>query len=377
MSIAGKLKKWTDAGLISAAQQNAILEHERKFAGGRLKLGMASTGIFSILLGLSLIVAANWQDIPDNIKFFAHLALNTILACCVWKWRDDSTKTVHREGALFLLWGLTLTFIALIGQIFQLGGESYEAIRLWFWLTTPMILLYATGTYISRLWAIAFVIYVPYDLLSTIWDLTSDNEIRKGALLGTALLLPLGTWALGSWTKFAASREAVASTLRRLAVLVSVGFASFSGIEFYHAFSPSSTPWVPLTFAGLAIVLRFYLNQSPRLTVDQKHTIDLLCLGGLFVTIPFICVIESNAWGMLHFISFWALAAALWQQQGHARAVSFAITIISIRLFIGFLELFGGLMLSGFGFIAIGLVMMGIAWAARRIQRHLTKGAST
>jgi uncharacterized membrane protein len=376
MSISGKLKKWTDAGLISAAQRDTILDHERKFAGNRLKLGLASAGMFSILLGLSLVVAANWQEIPNSFKFYAHLGINTLLAWCIWKWRDDSTKTLHREGALFLLWGLTLTFIALIGQIFQLSGESYEAIRLWFWLTTPMILLYAKGAYISRLWAVAFVIYVPYDLISTVWDTTANWNIRKGALMATALLLPLGTWALGVWPKFAASREVIAGTLRRLSVVMALGFASLSSVEFYHSFAFEYSVFVPLAFAALAIALRFYLNQGTRFSADEKRTVDLICLAGLFVTIPFINLAESDLWGMLHFIAFWALAASLWQEGGHARAVSFAITVISIRLFIGFLELFGGLMLSGFGFIAIGLVMIGIGWVARRIQKHLGKEAA-
>ncbi|NBX66480.1 MAG: DUF2157 domain-containing protein [Proteobacteria bacterium] len=376
MSINGKLKKWTEAGLITASQRDAIQNHEREFAGNRLKLGMASAGIFSILLGLSLVVAANWQEIPNSLKFYSHLGINALLAWCIWKWRDDSTKLLHREGALFFLWGLTLTLIALIGQIFQLSGEAYEAIRLWFWLTTPMILLYAKGTYISRLWAIVFVIYVPYDLISTVWDSTADWNIRKATLMGTALLLPLGVWTLGSWPYFAATREAIANTLRRLSVVMALGFASFSSLEFYHSFVFEYSALVPISFAGLAIGLRYYFNLRPDIQSNDKRTIDLICLAGLFVTVPFLTLAESDLWAMLHFISFWALAGALWQEQGHARAVSFAITVISIRLFIGFLEIFGGLMLSGFGFIAIGLVMIGIGLAARRVQKHLRGGAA-
>lgn len=376
MSIGGKLKKWTEAGLITESQRDAILDHERKFAGGRWRMGLASAGILSVLLGISLIVAANWQDIPNTLKFWAHATINASLVCALWKWRADEAKKIHREVALFFLWGLTLTFIALIGQIFQTDGQAYQAVRLWFWLTTPMILLFAQGTYLARLWSVAFVVYVPYDIISATWDATQNWDIRKSMLLGTALLLPLATWALGMWPRFVASRDAFASVLRRLAVFTALFFASAAGLEFYDGFSYGYSAFVPLFFAGTAIGLRFAVHKYVPLSNDDRLTVDLLCLSGLFVTIPFLSYAESDVWAVLHFIAYWVLAGSLWQQQGNTKAVNIAVTMVSIRLFVGFLEIFGGLMLSGFGFIGIGLVLMSLGWATRKVQKRLNGDVS-
>ncbi|MBU6234236.1 MAG: DUF2157 domain-containing protein [Alphaproteobacteria bacterium] len=376
MSLNGKLGKWVDAGLITAAQRDAIQEHERKFAGSRWKAGMASSGLLSVVLGLSLIVAANWQFISSDIKLVGHIIINLALSVLVWKWHGNPARKTHAEVALFLLWGLTLTFIALIGQIFQLSGHVYEAIRLWFWITTPMVLLFAQGRYMARLWAVAFIIYVPFDILSTTWDATESWNIRKSVLLGTALLLPLGIWFLGRWQRFASARQEVAATLRRLAVFTALAAASVATLEFYDNFYYSYSVFVPLAFAVLSIALRFALNRQTQFTADDKLTIDLLCLCGLYCTLPFLSYALSDLWAMLHFIALWGLAAAIWQQQGHAKYVSHAVTLISLRIFIGFLEIFGGLMLSGFGFIGIGLLLMGIGWATRKVQARLKGGVS-
>jgi uncharacterized membrane protein len=376
MSINGKLEKWAKEGLITATQQTAILEHERKFSGQKWKFGVTGAGLLSIVLGLSLIVASNWQDISNSIKLFVHIGINTLLAWLIWQWRNNDIKKQHREITLFLLWGLNLTLIALIGQIFQLSGQAYEAIRLWFWLTTPMILVFAQGSYLSKLWSLAFVIYVPYDLLNTVWDSISNKNISIFTLMGIALLLPLVTWGLGVYPAFVKVRENFASSLRTIAILTAVAFASFSSIRFYENNNHDYHFLIPVFFAILAIILRFTLNRMSIFSRDQKLTIDLLCLSGFFVTIAFIVYIKSDLLAMLHFMAFWILAGAIWQRQGYAHAVSWAVAIVSIRLCIGFLEVFNGLMQSGFGFVVTGLVLMSIAWGTRKIQKHLNRGVA-
>src|SRR5262245_32990548 len=126
MSLSRKLQYWVDAKLISADQRDNILSYEKTRSGGRWKHGFGYVGVFSILLGCALMVASNWQQIPDTLKLGGHFTINAVLAWLVWQWRDNPERLPHREGALFFLWGLTLTLIALIGQIFQLSGETYE-----------------------------------------------------------------------------------------------------------------------------------------------------------------------------------------------------------------------------------------------------------
>ncbi len=372
MGLEGKLQKWVDAGLIEPAQKQGILSHERTRHASTWKHGMGMAGLLSILLGIALVIAANWQLIPWQLKLGTHFAVNAVLTALIWRWRHDPAKDTHREVAVFTLWGLTLTLIALMGQVFQLDGHAYMALRVWFWLTTPMILLFAQSRFIAKLWALLFVVYVPYDLIAATWDLTDDWVVRKGVLVATGVVLPLLAWSLGSLPRFAVNRPTMAYTLRHLAVLVALLGASAASIEFYISRAAGYMPLIPAMLALAAIAARFVMLPRAH-NDDDRRTIDLICMAGLFMCVPFLVAVKSDILAVVHFIAFWALAGALWQQQDRPKQVSTAITMITLRLFVGFVELFGSMMFSGFGFIIGGVVMIALVKLARHLDRWLKR----
>ena len=374
MSLTGKLQKWVDAGLISSDQQTRIIQHEKGFSGDRWKHGIIFAGLFSILLGISLIVAANWQEISWQLKLVTHFAINIALACLVWTWRDNPEKMKHREVALFFLWGLTLTLIALMGQVFQMGGQAMDAVRVWFWLTAPMILLFAQSPFIARLWAIAFVVYLPWDIFTHIENWTQNEDLRLAIAMETVIGLPLATWLLGSWPRFASSRPAIGRALRNVGLLCALAVGSAAGFVYYAASLENYHVFVPGIYAVAIIGLRFLLQSFKHWDADERGAIDLLCLAGLFICAPLIAPADSALLAMIHFVSFWLLAGTIWQQNGHDHMVSVAIAVITLRLFAGFVELFGNMMMSGFGFIIGGLVLIGLVYGARAINKRL-KGA--
>lgn len=371
MSLSGKLQKWADAGLITADQQSRIIEHERGHSAGRWKHGVIFAGLFSILLGIALIVAANWQDITWQTKLVTHFTINIILATLVWRWREDPLREKHREVALFFLWGLTLTLIALIGQVFQLGGQAVDALRLWFWITAPMILLFARSAFITKIWALAFIVYVPYDIVTHIADWSDSPNFRLAVGLETAIGIPVITWLFATWPRFAIARPEMSRALHNASILLALVTASLAGTVFYASSDDGYRMIVPLFYTVAVIVIHYLLQSLKNWTQDQRGAIDLLCLAGLFICVPFVARVEADVLGMLHFIAFWLLAGAIWQQGGHARAVSFAIMMVTLRLFIGFVELFGSMMMSGFGFIIMGLVLIGLVQVARRFDKRL------
>jgi len=376
MSLNGKLQKWVDAGLISSDQQTRILAHEADHSGDRWKHGIVFAGLFSILLGVALIVAANWQDISWQLKLAAHFAVNGVLIWLVWQWRNDALKNKHREVALFILWGLTLTLIALIGQVFQLGGHALDAVRVWFWITTPMVLLFTNNAFTARLWSLVFVCYVPFDILKQIEDLTQNDNLRLAIAFETAIGIPLLMWLAGSWPRFVAARPVMAGALREVAVFMATVCTSALSIIYYApSFDPFS-PLIPIFYALAVIVIRFLLQSLPRWTGEERDTIDLLCLCGLFICLPFVVMVESGLMAMVHFIALWLLAGTIWQNAQHNRLVSLAVTIITLRLFAGFIELFGSMMMSGLGFIVGGIVLIGLVIGARKLDKRLKEGSA-
>ena len=71
------------------------------------------------------------------------------------------------------------------------------------------------------------------------------------------------------------------------------------------------------------------------------------------------------------FIIFWIGAGAYGHITGGAGLVSLSITMIGLRIYIVFLEAFGGLMMTGWGMVFAGVMMLVMIWGLRRINRFV------
>src|SRR3546814_14631033 len=102
----------------------------------------------AVALGIALVIASNWQAIPGGLKLGVHLLLTVIAAAVAWR-ADRLGQLWTAEGVLFLLGALVLGGIALQTQIFQLVGESWQA--LWFCLAlkSPVLVLIARSLHHS------------------------------------------------------------------------------------------------------------------------------------------------------------------------------------------------------------------------------------
>jgi hypothetical protein len=68
-------------------------------------------------------------------------------------------------------------------------------------------------------------------------------------------------------------------------------------------------------------------------------------------------------------MGFWGILAILWQRHGEEHLVSLAITLITIRLYIIFLELFGdALMSTGLGLILCGALLIGMVKIGKKLR---------
>ena len=70
-------------------------------------------------------------------------------------WRQQ--RLWLREIAALLLFGLVLSGIALIGQVYQLQSDPWRALVLWLALCTPFLALTAHTRLTGTIWAIAAV----------------------------------------------------------------------------------------------------------------------------------------------------------------------------------------------------------------------------
>src|SRR5512138_497258 len=140
MSLQKKLLAWQEAGLIDQATRERILQHEQKRARPYALYIMGGLGVLAVALGVILLVASNWDQIPRLAKMVLDLAVMASLAWVV-VFADDSDRRWLREMMLLLYTGLALASVALVGQAYQLGGEPWQALIVWTVMVLPALLV--------------------------------------------------------------------------------------------------------------------------------------------------------------------------------------------------------------------------------------------
>ncbi|MGA2786705.1 MAG: DUF2157 domain-containing protein [Verrucomicrobiota bacterium] len=139
-----------DAGLITDEQRQKIIEHfELKEDGGKFLAIVSLIGAVLIAAGITLLIAAHWNDIPRGVKIAAGLLL--MLGCHGGGWwlreggGDASSPASSATGASqprgkyrktgeALHWigsCLFLANIALVGQIYNIVSRPPNAFLLW------------------------------------------------------------------------------------------------------------------------------------------------------------------------------------------------------------------------------------------------------
>jgi hypothetical protein len=95
-------------------------------------------------------------------------------------------------------------------------------------------------------------------------------------------------------------------------------------------------------------------------------------VGLLCITLPFLYPAYGGAvLSALLFIAYWIFVGWTAQGMGKLRIVSIAITLIAIRIFMVYVEVFGSLMDTGIGLIVGGAVMLGLIYAARKLNDRI------
>src|SRR5688572_26037334 len=133
-----KLREWTDAwvadGLVTAAQREALLARHPVPAGGshRFLAILAMLGGTMLLVGVSLIIKSNWDQIGDWVKIGGLVAL--LGGSYVVGYRlKIAPGRYPRTGDACLMAGavLFLLGIALVSQIFHIDSRPANGVLLW------------------------------------------------------------------------------------------------------------------------------------------------------------------------------------------------------------------------------------------------------
>lgn len=377
------LRRWRSAGLIDDGAVERISAWEATHRRPLWLWALSGMGALAIGLGFVAVVAANWEEIPAGAKLAADLLLTGLCAAFVFvAWQRD--REWPRELGALLLFGLVIGSIALIGQVYQLQSDSWQALVTWLALSTPFLALVTFSRLVGALWFAATVLtwFSAYESLERwIGNLTSGSaggDLFHLMLYLPACLLVIVAVLRGRWPP----AEDQGELMLKLAVAGLVGAVSATVVAIDSRLVSVVAPveiWLG-TVATLLAATALWIGSS---TMQRRPVIALL--GASFVVWA-AALLLARAWSAeqkaafeaifgLLFIVYWAAIGWLTAHVGQRVLFGLAFAVIGLRLVILYLEAIGGLTATGFGLIGGGVLCLVLAWLGWWLTRRLGRGA--
>ena len=381
IKLSAALARWQEAGLLDAATAAAIQEHERATRNPLLANAAYLLGAFAVLLGIVALVAANWNAIPATLKLAVHLALNIAVAAALFL-AHATGRSTPREALALISFGLVLTLIALIGQIYQLQSPLWVALGWWMVLASPLVMVFARSLFVLLVWLVALTVTLATTWLPVHDMLTGQEALAPHApaiMVAAYGALPLLFVALGGLghpereeSRFA--RLFIAYGLAGLIFAASwaqfIWYAGSDGMDGTLGESVSrlvACVWLAVLAAAVLALMRGRLRPA---AFRALAVLTAVCIA--LASLPFVWIApESRPVGAGLFIVVWAVVAWAGVTAGWVWAARLAVAAIVIRLLAIYFELFGTLMQTGLGLVISGLVVIALTFLGVRVQRRL------
>jgi hypothetical protein len=277
---------------------------------------------------------------------------------------------------LMLIFGTNLSFIALIGQVFQLQGHPFFAILIWIVASTPLIIIYGTSKFIAYAWIAGLV---TKNILLSQW-LTDSNLFSaiEGAFITTFIS---SLYLVLSHLRIVDNRFPLfTQPLRRLgtfgivfgASLMQIVWRSNFDVGDYNKFWSYGTSVLTVIISCIVIIV---LSTQKKTVWQLRPTLWFFTASIAGLLIPVVIIHPSIPFiGAICFIAYWVGIGYAAYLADEKKYLDLVIWVITIRLFIVYIELFGTLATTGLGLISGGIIFLGLGWGARKMQKYL--GAS-
>jgi uncharacterized membrane protein len=379
MGLKRKLKTWTSAELISGDQAKSILSHERSGIGTKYFRGLVGLALLIIVAGFALIIASNWTDISGSTKIISHFILNATVAYGLWRGKTTNHFWL-REGGTFILGGLNLTLIALIGQVYQLNGTLASAILLWLIISTPLFLIFGLSRLNALAWTIGFVTALGLNLHLQIDRLNLAESQQIALYLFGLAAVPNLLMLAGMIPKLKALRPEWHDTylITGAGLLIASGLASslmwYDDLEWLDT-ELKTLSWVPLFLCVFWAAAHIGARQFIA-SIAQNTTYKTLCLiGAITAAYWFITFIPGrpniDVISTIHFVFYMGIIGFFAVPLGMNALVSVSVLFITLRIFILYIELAGPMFAMGGGMIVSGIILLLILWGALKLDKQI------
>jgi uncharacterized membrane protein len=396
------IQKLRDAGLITDEQRQKIVEHFqlKEDSGGKFLAIVSSIGAVLIAAGITLLIAAHWNDIPRGVKIATGLLLMLSFHASGW-WlstlrsspatedgREAQGKYRKTGEALHLIGScLFLANIALIGQIYNIVSRPPNAFLLW-WIGIAALpwLLRSKAQHVLLL--LAFGIWFGFEVNERggLIYCESDRQILLYALLGLVYLGAGYCLRAAKFSEFAGVTE----KLGLFAFLVFIYPLTWK--EFFGGWENAEIRrWVFPTL-GLFVLLPLAAGiRNLRALTSQWRWTWFAALLGMMVfmaTVWFGCwqldhagesrhYFWGESWsylaGTLALFVFCLLQIQVGIQERSPYLVNLGVVFIALDIIAAYCDLFGSMARTGVMFLVSGIFLIVFGVYLEKKRRTLMK----
>lgn len=379
---------WVSDGLIAPEQRTALLaRHPATTSSSQRFLGiLGMVGGALLLVGISLIIKANWEYIHDWVKIGGLLALLSGSYFAGWHLKI-AKGTYPRIGDAWLMVGavLFLLGIALVSQIFHIDSRPANGVLLW-WVGIAAVpwLTQARGAQLVS--TTAGLIWLGMELgsrdswlrLETTngWD-NYGYGMAAAAFLQGVFLLMLGLGLRkGRWAIFSGMHETL-GLLFACGALYSLGFTWADRYWHHQVMQGSRIVPVVVLLALAALAGAWAWNRR----AETKSFLGYLAIGLVPVLAHLLGIdLKDSGWlwgGVSCLALFWLNIGMIRNGLAAGREdwINLGILGIALNVITRYFLLFGTMLEGGFFFIVSGLVVLGLGFYLERKRRALVHAA--
>ena len=397
------IQKLRDAGLITDEQRQKIVEHFqlKEDGGGKFLAIVSIVGAVLIAAGITLLIAAHWNEIPRGVKIAAGLLLMLGFHAGGWWLREgggDATSPVSSATGVSQLRGkyrktgealhligscLFLANIALIGQIYNIVSRPPNTFLLW-WVGIAALpwLLRSAAQFALLLLGIGTWLGVEINDSTSLIRFDDEHQVLIYALLGLVFT------GFGFLLRRGANKDfsVVAETFGLLAFtlfsypLTCAGFLSwgYQHEELNH--------WLPPALGALAVLLvALGCRNLTALPQQWRVTWGTTLAGAAALLVAANFVPQQNEWhwfgrmtplntvAAVGFFIYCLLQVQVGVQQRSRFLVNLGVIFIALDIIATYIGLFGSMARTGLMFILSGVFLILFAVFLEKKRRALMK----
>jgi uncharacterized membrane protein len=362
MSLANKAQKWVEAELLTSDQADGILAFEKNRSRPTFLYAVGGLGGLAIAIGMVSIVAANWGAISGQLKVAFALALVATTGACIARGYQSGPRWAI-ETAILVEHGMVLATIALIGQVYQLGGDTHLALTFWLGLMALLVSC-ARGGVVAWVWLVSLeVTYFTWLVV-----LADDHGFDELLCFGAVVWAPLACLAVGqsAWVRrhrLVFARTFEAAGWGQLVLMASLGTQIFY-FNKWHDEAQGLLSALAVSVVATAVLLGLRLRRS-------RANAGLLVVCVALIYLPLLTSPgRQDLFGALGFLGLWVLVAFAAFRAGRLGLLNLATAVVGVRLLVVYFEVFGSMLSTGVGLVSGGVLTVALVWLWTRKRRE-------